>query len=120
MCGHHHVFHERGNHVVNLAYLKTVFPDGHSRILMRNLDDPSTELHHFILVLDDHGQMWVDVFWPIDEDNEMFTTFLSEKQFWRIFREWRLSGLSLGDSGIIAEVFAQKQMRRQRQQQMSM
>jgi hypothetical protein len=84
---------------------------------MRNLDDLNTELHHFVLVLDDHGQLWVDVFWPIDEDNEPFTAPLTEKQFWRIFREWRLLGLSLGDSSTVAEVFAQKQMHRQRQQQ---
>ena len=106
----------KGEKNVNLAYLKTVFPNGRSRIMMRNLDDPNTELHHFILVLDDHGQLWVDVFWPIDEDNEPLTAILSEKQFWRIFREWRLSGLSMGDSSAVAEVFAQKQMRRQKQQ----
>ncbi|MCL1917349.1 MAG: hypothetical protein FWG14_03380 [Peptococcaceae bacterium] len=102
---------------MNLSYLKTNFPNGRSRILMRNLDDANTELHHFIFVLDDHGQLWVDVFWPIDEDAEPYTASLTEKQFWRIFREWRLSGISLGDNSVIAEVFAQKQMDRQRQQQ---
>ena len=97
---------------MNVTYLKTAFPNGQSRILMRNLDYPNSELHHYLLVLNDNGQLWVDVFWPHDEDHDPLTATLSEQQFWRIFREWRLSGLSLGDSNTVAEVFAQKQLSR--------
>jgi hypothetical protein len=91
-------------------YLQTDFPNGRSHILIRNLDSTNTELLHYVLVLSNRGKLWVDVFWPYDDESERYTYSISEQQFWRTFREWRLQGLVLGDSSRVAEILAQKQL----------
>jgi N-acetylglutamate synthase-like GNAT family acetyltransferase len=52
----------------------------------------------------------VDVFWPYDDESEKYTYSVSEQQFWRIFREWRLQGLVLGDNEMVAHILAQKHL----------
>jgi hypothetical protein len=96
---------------MKLIYLQTDFPNGRSHILMRNLDTVTDELHHYILVLSSSGRLWVDVFWPYDEESEQYTFGITEQQFWRIFREWRLQGLVLGDNEKVAQILAQKQLK---------
>ncbi len=99
---------------MKLIYMQTDFPSGRSHILMRNIDIQHSELHHYVLALSNHGELWVDVFWPYDEESELYTTAITEKQFWRIFREWRLQGLYLGDNNIVAETLARKHLDRKR------
>lgn len=99
---------------MRLTYLQTDFPNGRSHILLKNTEFSSTELVHFILVLSKSGRLWVDVFWPYDEDAENLTYSISEQQFWRLFREWRLNGLFLGDSEKVATVLAKKQLDKKR------
>jgi hypothetical protein len=81
---------------------------------MRNLDTVNEELQHYILVLSTSGKLWVDVFWPYDEESEQYTYSVSEQQFWRTFREWRLQGLVLGDSEKVAEILARKQLNKKK------
>lgn len=97
-------------------FLRTDFPNGRSHILMRDAESPTEELIHFVLVLSNKGTLWVDVFWPYDEEAESYTRRISEQQFWQLFREWRLSGMILGDSGKVAELLARKQLARKRHQ----
>ncbi|NLI93642.1 MAG: hypothetical protein GX434_16055 [Peptococcaceae bacterium] len=99
---------------MKLTYLQTDYPNGRSHILMRNLDTVNPELHHYVLVLSSRCELWVDVFWPYDEEVEKYTYTITEQQFWRTFREWRLQGLELGDSGKVAEILAQKQLNRKK------
>ncbi len=99
---------------MKLVYLQTDFPNGRSHILMRNLDSVNAELHHYILVLSSSGKLWVDVFWPYDEESEIYTYGVSEQQFWRTFREWRLQGLILGDNERVAEILARKHLNRKK------
>jgi len=100
---------------MKLVYLRTDFPNCRSRILLRNIDsDNNPQLHHYILVLSNIGELWVDIFWPHDEDSEKYTTSLSEQQFWRIFREWRLHGITLGDNNRVAEILAKKELEKKR------
>ena len=100
---------------MKLAYLQTDFPNGVSHILMRNLDATNSELHHYILVLSNRGKLWVDVFWPIDEESEDYTHIISEQQFWHNFREWRLQGLVFGDSEKVAQILARKHLAKKKQ-----
>lgn len=95
---------------MKLHFLQTNFPNGRSQILMRNIDNPNIELHHYIMVLSNRGELWVDVFWPFDEETEKKTFGISEQQFWHTFRDWRLTGLELGDSSQVAEMLAKKQL----------
>lgn len=95
---------------MKLAYLQTDFPNGRSHILIRNLNSTNAELQHYILVLSSNGKLWVDVFWPYDDESEKYTYSITERQYWRTFREWRLQGLVLGDSGRVAEILARKQL----------
>ena len=97
-------------------YLRTDFPNGRSHILMRNAESSNQELIHFVLVLSNKGTLWVDVFWPYDEEAESYTRRISEQQFWQLFREWRLSGIVLGDSGKVAELLARKQLAKKKKQ----
>ncbi|NLM21096.1 MAG: hypothetical protein GX207_05035 [Peptococcaceae bacterium] len=96
-------------------YLRTDFPNNRSHILMRNIDSNNKELRHYILVLSNSGKLWVDVFWPYDEECEMHTRLISEDQFWHTFREWRLNGLVLGDNEKVAQVLARRQLHKKRQ-----
>lgn len=95
---------------MKLIYNRTDFPNGRSHILMRDVDSPSPELVHFVLVLSNKGTLWVDVFWPYDEESERYTRRISEQQFWQTFREWRLNGVTLGNSERVAEMMARKQL----------
>jgi hypothetical protein len=91
-------------------YLQTDFPGGRSHILIRDLASANTELHHYILFLTNKGKLWIDVFWPHDEESEKYTVSISEEKFWHTFREWRLHGLVLGSNERVAEIFAQKNL----------
>ncbi|KLU61199.1 hypothetical protein CEB3_c24190 [Peptococcaceae bacterium CEB3] len=95
---------------MKLVYNRTDFPSGRSHILIRDTEAPSPELVHFMLVLSNRGTLWVDVFWPYDEEAERFTRRISEQQFWQLFREWRLKGIVLGDNGRVAEMLARKRL----------
>lgn len=95
---------------MKLNYIRTDFPSGRSNILMRDSELSNLELVHFVLVLSNKGTLWVDVFWPYDEEFEGYTRRISEQQFWQTFREWRLQGILLGDSGKVAEMLARKRM----------
>lgn len=97
---------------MRLVYMRTDFPSGRSHILMRDIDSPNPELVHFVLLLSNKGTLWVDVFWPYDEESELYTRRISEQQFWQTFREWRLNGLKMGDSGHVAEILARRQLAR--------
>jgi len=97
---------------MKLVYIRTDFPNGRSHILMRDTESCNPELVHFVLVLSNKGTLWVDVFWPFDEESEEFTRRISEQQFWQTFREWRLQGILLGDSGKGAEILAKKHLSR--------
>ena len=99
---------------LRFVYMRTDFPNGRSHILMRDIDSPNPELVHFILVLSNRGTLWVDVFWPYDEESEKLTYRISEQQFWQTFREWRLNGLKLGDNGQVAAVLAKRQLERKK------
>lgn len=88
------------------VYLRSDFPDGRSHILMCDNGSHNPELVHFVLFYSNSGTLWVDVFWPYDED--AYTQMITEQQFWQTFREWRLRGISLGDSGKVAEKLARK------------
>jgi hypothetical protein len=99
---------------MRVIYLQTDFPNGRSHILMRNTDTANAELHHYILVLSSKGKLWVDVFWPHDEESEKYTRNISEEQFWHTFREWRLNGLVLGDNGTVAKILARKHLDRKK------
>ncbi|CAA7601171.1 Hypothetical protein DEACI_1824 [Acididesulfobacillus acetoxydans] len=95
---------------MKLVYIRTDFPSGRSHILIRDAEAPSPELVHFMLVLSNKGTLWVDVFWPYDEEAERYTRRISEQQFWQLFREWRLKGMVLGDNGRVAEMLARKRL----------
>lgn len=101
---------------MKLVYNRTDFPSGRSHILIRDAEAPSPELVHFMLVLSNKGTLWVDVYWPYDEESERLTRRISEQQFWQTFREWRLKGMVLGDSGQVAELLARKRLARNRQE----
>ncbi|MDR3540056.1 MAG: hypothetical protein P4L69_03675 [Desulfosporosinus sp.] len=98
-------------------YLRTDFPNGRSHILMQNSESPNPELVHFVMVLSNKGTLWVDVFWPYDEESERYTGKISEQQFWQSFREWRLQGIHLGDSGKVAEMLARRRLSRKREKE---
>lgn len=95
---------------MKLVYIRTDFPGGRSHILMRDLESPNPELVHFVLVLSNNGTLWVDVFWPYDEEFEINTRRISEQQFWQTFREWRLQGILLGDSEKVAKMLAKRRL----------
>jgi len=97
--------------------MRTDFPNGRSHILMRDAESPNPELVHFILVLSNKGTLWVDVFWPYDEEAESYTRRISEQQFWQLFREWRLSGMAFGDNSKVAALLARKQLARKQKQE---
>ncbi|MDR3602734.1 MAG: hypothetical protein P4L49_20040 [Desulfosporosinus sp.] len=99
---------------MKLNYLRTDFPTGRSHILMQDSESPNPELVHFVLVLSNKGTLWVDVFWPYDLESERYTRRISEQQFWQSFREWRLQGIFLGDSGKVAEMLARRRLSRKR------
>ncbi len=100
---------------MKLVYMRTDFPNGRSHILMGDTESPNPELVHFVLVLSNKGTLWVDVFWPYDEEAERFTRRISEQQFWQTFREWRLLGISMGDSGKVAEMLGRKRLAKTKQ-----
>lgn len=95
---------------MKLVYMRTDFPNGRSHILMRDSESTNPELVHFILVLSNKGTLWVDVFWPYDDEAEDYTRRISEQQFWQTFRDWRLQGILLGDSGKVAEMLARRRL----------
>lgn len=99
---------------MKLVYLQTDFPNGRSHILMRNTEANKSELRHYVLVLSNTGKLWVDVFWPLDEEAEKYTYTITEQQYWHTFREWRLQGLTLGDNGRVAEILARKHLDRKK------
>lgn len=90
--------------------MRTDFPSGRSHILMGDTESPHPELVHFVLVLSNKGPLWVDVFWPYDEESERYTRRISEQLFWQTFREWRLRGISMGDNGKVAEMLGRKRL----------
>lgn len=99
---------------MKLRYLRTDFPNSdRSHILIRDMSYPNPELVHFVMVLSNRGTLWVDVFWPFDLDAERHTRHISEEQFWETFRKWRLDGMKLGDSEVVANALARKQMEHQ-------
>lgn len=100
---------------MKLVYMRTDFPNARSHILIKDLESPNPELVHFVLVLSNKGTLWVDVFWPFDEEAERYTRRISEQQFWQIFRDWRLKGMFLGDSGKVAAMLARKRLSKQQQ-----
>lgn len=102
---------------MKLVYMRTDFPNGRTHILMRDVESPNPELVHFVLVLSNKGTMWVDVFWPYDEESERYTRRISEQQFWQTFRDWRLKGVVLGDSGKVAEILARRRLAKKIQEQ---
>ncbi|HWQ71758.1 MAG TPA: hypothetical protein VN370_05480 [Desulfitobacteriaceae bacterium] len=95
---------------MKLAYKHTDFPSGLSHILMEDTETPNPELVHYVLVLSNKGSLWIDVFWPYDEEAEQYSRKISEQQFWQTFREWRLRGISLGDSSEIAAMLSRKRL----------
>lgn len=99
---------------MRLVYLQTDFPTGLSHLLLKNLHHPDKELAHYVLVASNRGKLWVDVFWPYDEEAEKLTYKITEQQFWQCFREWRLNGLVLGDNARVAEILARKQLNRKK------
>lgn len=101
---------------MKLTYLQTDFPNGTSHILMRNLDSTNLQLQHYVLVLSNRGKLWVDVFWPYDEESEKYTILISEQKFWHTFREWRLQGVVLGDSEKVAQILARRQLDKKKKQ----
>ncbi|MDQ7093951.1 hypothetical protein REC12_10150 [Desulfosporosinus sp. PR] len=101
---------------MKLTYIRTDFPNGRSHILIRDSESPNPELVHFLLVLSSNGTLWVDVFWPYDEESERITRRISEQQFWQTFREWRLQGLLLGDNGKVANMLARKRLMKKQQE----
>jgi len=101
---------------MKLIYIRTDFPNGRSHILMRDTESTNPELVHFVMVLSNKGTLWVDVFWPYDQESEDYTHRISEQQFWQTFREWRLQGILLGDSGKVAELLARKHLLKKRQE----
>ncbi len=101
---------------MKLIYIRTDFPNGRSHILMRDTESTNPELVHFVMVLSNKGTLWVDVFWPYDQESEEYTHRISEQQFWQTFREWRLQGILLGDSGKVAELLARKRLLKKRQE----
>ncbi len=100
---------------MKLVYMRTDFPSGRSHLLMGDAESPHPELVHFVLVLSNKGTLWVDVFWPYDEESERYTRRISEQQFWQTFREWRLRGISMGDSGKVAEMLGRKRLAKTKQ-----
>lgn len=88
------------------VYMRSDFPGGRSHVLMCDAESHNPELVHFILILSNTGTLWVDVFWPYDE--EAYTQVITKQQFWQIFREWRSSGMSIGDSNKVAERLSRK------------
>lgn len=102
---------------MKIDYLRTDFPNGRSHILMHDSESPIPELVHFMLVLSNKGTLWVDVFWPFDSESDKYTGRISEQQFWQTFREWRLKGIFLGDSGKVAEMLAKKRLSRKREKE---
>ncbi|MHB8124828.1 MAG: hypothetical protein ACYDEJ_04145 [Desulfitobacteriaceae bacterium] len=100
---------------MKLVYMRTDFPNGLSHILMEDTESPNPELVHFVLVLSNKGTLWVDVFWPYDEESDRYSRKISERQFWQTFREWRLHGISMGDSGKVAEMLSRKRLAKTKQ-----
>jgi len=100
----------KGGHWMKLIYNRTDFPNGRSHILMRDTEFDYPELVHFVMMISNKGTLWVDVFWPYDQESEGYTHAISELQFWQTFREWRLQGIRLGDSGKVAEMLARKRL----------
>ena len=92
------------------AFMRTDFPNGRSHIFVRSRTSHPTELVHFFLVLSNSGTLWVDVFWPYDEEAEQLTRSISEQEFWQTFRQWRLGGLTLGDNERVARMLASKRL----------
>lgn len=95
---------------MKLAYSRTDFPSGLSHIKMEDTESPNPELVHFVLVLSNNGSLWIDVFWPYDEESERYSRRISEQEFWQIFREWRLRGISIGDSSKVAAMLSRKRL----------
>ena len=95
---------------MKLIYIRTDFPNGRSHILIRDTEFTYPELVHFVMVLSNKATLWVDVFWPYDQESEGYTHTISEQQFWLTFREWRLQGVRLGDNGKVAEMLARKRL----------
>jgi hypothetical protein len=100
---------------MKLAYKRTDFPSGLSHILMEDAETPNPELVHFVLVLSNKGSLWIDVFWPYDEESEQYSRKISEQQFWQTFREWRLRGISIGDSGKVAAMLSRRRLAKTKQ-----
>lgn len=107
----------KGGLLMKFNYLRTDFPNGRSHILMQDSESPNPELVHFVMVLSNKGTLWVDVFWPYDVESEKYTGKISEQQFWQTFREWRLQGIRLGDSGKVAEMLARRRLSRKREKE---
>lgn len=95
---------------MRLIYIRTDFPNGRSHVLMRDTESIYPELVHFVMVLSNRGTLWVDVFWPYDQESEGYTSRISEQQFWQTFREWRLQGILLGDSEKVAKMLARRRL----------
>jgi len=95
---------------MKLIYIRTDFPNGRSHVLMRDMESIYPELVHFVMVLSNRGTLWVDVFWPYDQESEGYTSRISEQQFWQTFREWRLQGILLGDSEKVAKMLARRRL----------
>lgn len=92
------------------VYIRTDYPSGRSHILLKILDSPDPELNHFLLVLSRKGMLWVDVFWPYNDESEHYSRIVPEKEFWQTFREWRLQGITLGSNETVAQFLAYKRL----------
>ena len=101
---------------MKLIYIRTDFPNGRSHILIRDTEFTYPELVHFVMVLSNKATLWVDVFWPYDQESEGYTHRISEHQFWQTFREWRLQGIRLGDSEKVAKLLARKRLSKKREE----
>ncbi len=95
---------------MKLTYKHIEFANGLSHIVMEDCESPNPELVHYVLVLSNKGILWVDVFWPADEETNNSSRIISEQQFWQTFREWRLRGISMGDSEEAAEMFSRRRL----------
>lgn len=102
--------------LMKITYIRTDFPSGRSNLLMRDSESTNPELVHFLLVLSNKGTLWVDVFWPYDEESEGYTRRITEQQFWQTFREWRLQGIILGDNSKVAGMLARKRLSRKQRE----
>jgi hypothetical protein len=95
---------------MKLTYKYIELSDGLSHIVMEDSESPNPELVHYVLVLSNKGTLWVDVFWPLDEEADRSSRRISEQQFWQTFREWRLRGIVMGDSSEVAEMFSRRRL----------